>query len=107
MLTSLAQFMEDALYGATGYYSANHARTGTRGDYFTAPETGDAFGQLLSNILAGWQARLKAEPFWILEGGAGEGRLMRTLARPGGTYGVMERSAARREKIRQLNMPIQ
>ena len=147
MLTSLAQFMEDALYGPNGYYSAGHARTGTRGDYFTAPETGAAFGRLLAAIFQQWKLRLATDPFHLIEVGAGEGHLMRTIVaspqprqtsgespavwrpltpsqerenadiflsregegarRAGEAYAVIERSAARREKIRELNLPIQ
>jgi len=109
-MTSLAQFMEDALYGSNGYYSAGHAQTGTCGDYFTAPETGDAFGRLLAAIFQQWELRLSANPFHLIEVGAGEGRLTRAILKASEkppAYLAIERSAARREKIRLLNLPIQ
>jgi len=96
--------MEDALYGPLGYYGAGAARTGAGGDYFTAPETGAAFAQLLTAIFTAWRARLAADPFSLVEVGGGEGRLADALMGSwSADYTVVERSAARREKIKTAN----
>jgi SAM-dependent MidA family methyltransferase len=107
-MTPFAQFMEDALYGSDGYYSTGRAQTGMRGDYFTAPETGAMFGQLLKTIFQEWQKRLGLHEFHIVEVGAGI-----SLSSKGEGWGeatthhVVERSPARRKKIKELNLPIQ
>jgi len=114
-MITFAKWMEDTLYGPRGYYSSGLAKTGRDGDYFTAPETGAAFGQLLARIFLQWQTRLKADPFYGIEVGAGEGRLIEIIEKECRTHPVrdrptlvaVERSAVRREKLAARGLPIQ
>ena len=72
---TFAEFMEMALYGRGGYYSAGEP-FGAEGDFFTSPLAHPAFGALLAvQMEQVW--RLMGEPgrFEVLELGAGTGRL--------------------------------
>jgi SAM-dependent MidA family methyltransferase len=103
--------MENALYGADGYYAAGHARSGRDGDYFTAPDVSPLFGRLLAAIFGRWAETLPASPFHLVEAGAGEGVLSQSVARAlrqdvrrssDFSYIAVERSAARRQKLEFL-----
>src|SRR5690349_56599 len=98
---TFAEYMEDALYGPDGYYASGRAHSGQEGDYFTAPDTGPAFGRLLAEIFRQWQERLGYSPFHLIEAGAGEGSLAKRIAQaaPEFPYIAVERSAARRDKL--------
>lgn len=98
--------MENALYGPGGYYSENKADSGQSGDYFTAVDTGPAFGLLLSSLFQSWSQRTDLRPFAVVEAGAGTGRLAKVMAgqqdpahRFSG-YTAVELSYARREAMR-------
>jgi len=102
-MDTFAQYMEQVLYGPEGYYSAGLAKSGKKGDYFTAPDVGRVFGQLLAEIFKTWQTRLGAGHFSIVEVGAGEGRLAADiLAAHRFPYVAVERSAPRREALKEL-----
>ena len=99
--------MEQALYGPDGYYASGRARSGKAGDYFTAPDTGPVFGRLLAAIFSHWQTQFLAEPFELVEVGAGEGALAGPLVAALGSgrfrYTAVERSPARREALQRLS----
>jgi len=101
---TFAKHMEQVLYGPTGYYSSDAVRSGKAGDYFTAPDVGPVFGQLLARIFENWQDRLKLDSFTLVEAGAGEGRLAQDIlsARPF-PYAVIERSPNRREILKKIS----
>src|SRR5947209_5380051 len=124
---TFAQYMERALYGPEGYYAAGTARSGRGGDYFTAPDTGPVFGRLLAAIFVEWNERLGANPLHLVEVGAGEGALAKSILssspavvsggpRPGSrlttcrddgiVYTAVERSPARRKTLETLGLPI-
>lgn len=74
MLT-FADYMNRLLYGPAGYYSTGTAKSGKGGDYFTAPDVGSIFGQLLAEIFSSWKSKWNTDRFSLIEVGAGEGRL--------------------------------
>lgn len=97
------EYMEQALYGPAGYYSTGAAKSGKTGDYFTAPDVGEAFGVLLAEVFADWQKRLNAAAFRVVEAGPGEGRLAKDiLARHPFAYTAVEKSASRRQVLESL-----
>ena len=68
-----AQFMQLALYAPQlGYYSAGNQKFGTGGDFVTAPEISNLFGQTLAKQVAQILALSKGS---VMELGAGTGRL--------------------------------
>lgn len=76
------RFMEWALYDpGHGYYASGRAAPGRdEGDFTTAPQTSVIFGRCLANVVAAADRGLgEPDPFWLVEGGAGEGRLARDL----------------------------
>ncbi|MFW2438393.1 MAG: class I SAM-dependent methyltransferase [Arenicellales bacterium] len=74
-----SEFMHLALYApAMGYYTAGQRRFGAEGDFITAPELGDVFGQCLARQVSQILEEIDA-PCDILEFGAGSGRLAVTL----------------------------
>jgi len=102
MLT-FADYMERVLYGPAGYYSTGTARSGKSGDYFTAPDVGPVFGQLLAEIFETWRAKLHTESFSIMEAGAGEGRLAADILKSHPfPYIAVERSPYRRGILKNL-----
>lgn len=72
---SFAEYMRQRLYGSQGYYAQGTGQSGRSGDYFTAAETGNAFGALLTEWFLRWQEHDDTEPFSLVEAGAGEGKL--------------------------------
>ena len=76
---TFAEFMELALYHPDGYYSRD-SRVGARGDYFTSPTLHPAFGALIAiQLEVMWDTLGRPSPFWIVEPGAGDGRLATDL----------------------------
>lgn len=103
------QFMELALYASgTGYYEREADCVGRGGDFFTAVSVGEVFGRLLAVAMARWLESLRrgAEPLWVMEAGAHDGRLAGDIlswiaeCRPELLrylrYGVIEPSSRRR-----------
>jgi len=102
-MITFCEYMEQVLYGPAGYYSSGTAKSGKAGDYFTAPDVGSAFGQLLAEIFTGWQEKLDSEHFCLIEAGAGEGRLAKDIlqTRPF-RYIAVERSPVRRSFLEPI-----
>ena len=48
------QFMNEALYGAHGFYTSGVGRAGRRGDFITSPEIGPLFGAVIARALDAW-----------------------------------------------------
>jgi SAM-dependent MidA family methyltransferase len=69
-------FMEDALYGADGFYR-RRGGAGRRGaDFITSVEVGPLFGAVFANALDTWWEELgRPDPYVVIEGGAGRGAL--------------------------------
>ncbi len=77
-----ARFMEWALYHPEhGYYTSGRARVGSdHGDFTTAPHMTPVFARCLARWVAAADRALgEPDPFVLVEGGAGEGRLARDL----------------------------
>jgi len=98
-----AEYMDRVLYGPAGYYSTGIAKSGKNGDYFTAPDVGSVFGQLLAEIVDGWKEKLNSTSFSIIEVGAGEGRLAQDILKSSPMpYTVIERSQTRRDALKTI-----
>lgn len=71
------RFIELALFDeAFGYYGAGHVRIGQQGDFITAPHMSRLFAASLANLAVAADAALGSpNPFYLVEGGPGEGRL--------------------------------
>ena len=75
--TSFARYMELALYApGLGYYMAGARKLGRDGDFVTAPEISELFGQALATQVADVLAGTDGD---VLEIGAGSGALAATL----------------------------
>ena len=79
-----AAFMDLALnHPELGYYARAGRRSGRAGDFFTSVDTGPLFGELLGVQLAEMWRLTSAggplEPFDLVEAGAGNGRLARSV----------------------------
>lgn len=74
---TVAQFMEEALgHPELGYYTT-HDPLGARGDFITAPEISQIFGELIGVWCASvWQVMGEPSPFHLVEMGPGRGTLM-------------------------------
>lgn len=105
-----SEFMERALYEpGLGYYVAGHRKFGSGGDFVTAPEMGELFGQCLARQCGEVLASLGAGD--ILEFGAGTGvlcaQILESLQREGSLpehYYILELSAELRQRQRQTLM---
>jgi len=106
---SFSAFMQLALYApAMGYYSAGQHRFGAEGDFVTAPELGDVFGQCLAHQVAEVFQKIN-EPCELLEFGAGSGRLavslvseLEKLSALPDRYFILETSPDLQQRQRQL-----
>jgi SAM-dependent MidA family methyltransferase len=75
------EVIELALYGDEGFYVSGGA-AGRRGDFLTSPEVGPLFGAVVARALdACWEALDRADPFVVVEGGAGAGVLAKAVLR--------------------------
>ncbi|GAW91216.1 class I SAM-dependent methyltransferase [Calderihabitans maritimus] len=73
---SFAQFMEMALYyPELGYYNSAKLTIGRQGDFYTSPHVHSIFGQMLAEQLLEMAHLLPADPFVVVEFGAGKGFL--------------------------------
>ncbi|MEM9628395.1 MAG: SAM-dependent methyltransferase [Pseudomonadota bacterium] len=79
---SIAAYMELALnHPDWGYYQTREP-FGTAGDFITAPEISQVFGELIGLWLAtAWQDAGRPDPFRLVELGPGRGQLMADLVR--------------------------
>ncbi len=102
---SLSDYMAEALLHPEHGYYATRDPFGTEGDFITAPETSQMFGELLGLCLAqAWLDQGAPSPVSLVELGPGRGTLMRDMLRatravPGFTPDVLlvEASARLRE----------
>ena len=98
------QFMDQALYGATGFYTQSGS-AGRQGDFLTSPEVGPLFGAVIARHLdVEWHRIGEPEVFTVVDAGAGPGTLARAVlaAEPecasAMRYVAVEVSAAQRER---------
>ena len=105
-LVRFDEFMGDALYGVSGFYTSGDGRAGRRGDFITSPEVGPLFGTVIARALDAWWREMdRPNDFRVFELGAGPGTLARSIlaAEPeclGGDvskYVAVELSARQRE----------
>ena len=94
--------MEDALYGANGFYTSQ-GFAGRRGDFITSPEVGPLFGAVVARFLdEEWRRAGQPAKFNLFEVGAGPGTLARTVfaaqpaCMPALRYVAVERSDTQR-----------
>jgi NADH dehydrogenase [ubiquinone] 1 alpha subcomplex assembly factor 7 len=74
---SVAQFMAAALYDPRGGYYRRAPSIGANGDFITAPEVSQMFGELVGLWCAHeWEAMERPSPFHLIELGPGRGTLM-------------------------------
>lgn len=79
-LVRFDDFMNDALYGASGFYTSGAGRAGRRGDFITAPEVGPLFGTVLARAVDAWWIEAgRPDHFRVYEIGAGPGTLARSF----------------------------
>ncbi len=107
-----AEFMKECLYHPEhGYYS--RAESQRVADYYTSPEVHPIFGRLLARQFAeAWEQLGRPGTFWLVEAGAGTGRLARQVLDFAGRelpefyralrYVAVERSAPRRAAQQSL-----
>jgi len=103
--------MEAALYDPDGGFFASGR--GARRDFVTSPEVGSLFGACVARALDEyWRALGEPDPFLVIEGGAGNGRLARDVLRAEPSclravrYVLVERSAVLRAEQR-TRLPIE
>ncbi|ABG32985.1 methyltransferase [Roseobacter denitrificans] len=79
---SVAEYMGDCLLHPTlGYYTTQHPFGGS-GDFITAPETSQMFGELIGLCLVqAWVDQGRPSPFALVELGPGRGVLMADILR--------------------------
>jgi SAM-dependent MidA family methyltransferase len=85
---SVAQYMTACLYDPQHGYYTTREPFGAAGDFTTAPEVSQMFGELVALwLLSGWHRAGRPRPCHLVEIGPGRGTLMadmlRTLARAG------------------------
>ena len=74
------QFMDDALYGQSGFYVRGGRPAVLGGDFATAAELGSLFARCVAGYLdTVWHELGQPDPFVIVEGGAGRGTLCRDV----------------------------
>ena len=78
---TISRFMEHCLYDKQfGYYKSKAQTIGSLGDFITAPEISQVFGELIGIWLAQtWVDRGKPVPFSLVELGPGNGTMMRDI----------------------------
>ena len=71
--------MAEALYGANGFYMTGGS-AGRRGDFITSPEVGPLFGAVVGQFLdAEWKRIGRPDEFTVVDAGAGQGGLARSV----------------------------
>ena len=105
---SLSHYMQLCLLHPTMGYYVTHDPLGADGDFTTAPEISQMFGELLGLCLAqGWQDQGADGPVNLVELGPGRGTLMRDVLRIAGPHlpqhhvHLIEASPSLREVQRQ------
>ena len=77
-----AEFMEEALYAAGGYYTRPESPVGRQGDYVTGPSFSALFGRATERLLGRLDAAL-GRPATLLEAGYGGGEHLRAVLAAG------------------------
>ncbi|WP_419944194.1 SAM-dependent methyltransferase [Candidatus Poriferisodalis sp.] len=73
-------FMEDALYGPSGFYVRGGRPAARDGDFATSVELGTLFARCVAGYLdRTWNELGRPDPFVVVEGGAGRGTLCRQV----------------------------
>ncbi len=74
------EFMDEALYGASGFYVGGARPAARGGDFATSPELGTLFARCVAGYLdRTWDELGQPDPFVVVEGGAGRGTLCRDV----------------------------
>jgi len=90
---TVERFMEIALWHPEWGYYATHKPVGARGDFVTAPEISQVFGELIGLWLADfWQRSGASDPVILCELGPGNGTLMADLLRAAATIPTFRRA---------------
>ena len=102
-------FVDGALSGEGGFFEQGRGAGRAGHDFVTSPEVGALFGALVARALDGWWTDLDAaDPYFVVEAGAGRGRLAADVlaaapaCAPALRYLLVERSAALRDAQREL-----
>src|SRR5262245_18792053 len=102
-------FVEGALYGDGGFFAEGHGAGRAGRDFVTSPETGSLFGALVARAVDRWWTDLgNPDPLFVVEAGAGRGRLAADVLRavpdcsPALRYLLIQRSPALRAAQREL-----
>ena len=102
-------FVDEALYGGGGFFTGEHGAGRAGRDFVTSPETGSLFGALVGRALDRcWDDLGARDPFFVVEAGAGRGRLAADVVAshprcaPALRYLLVERSDARRAEQRDV-----
>ena len=98
------EFMDEALYGASGFYVRGGRPAARGGDFATSPELGTLFARCIAGYLdRAWDELGKPDPFVVVEGGAGRGTLCRDVlgqvaaCRDAVRYVIVERVDSQRD----------
>lgn len=62
-----------------GFFATGPLRSTKDGDFLTSPEVSPWFGRMLARFVTAEQERIAADPFVVVEAGAGSGSLLRQL----------------------------
>lgn len=90
---TVERYMEIALWHPQWGYYATHSPVGARGDFITAPEISQVFGELIGLWLADlWQRSGAPDPVIVCELGPGKGTLMADLLRAAATVPAFRRA---------------
>ncbi len=74
------EYMAACLYDREfGFFATGPLRSSKDGDFLTSPEVSPWFGRMLGRFVAKEQQRTGADPFLVVEVGAGSGSLLRPL----------------------------
>jgi len=102
-------FVEQALYGDEGFYATGGRAGHADGDFTTSVENGSLFGSCVARWLdAVWDELGRPDPFVVIEGGSGPGRLCRDVflavddCRDALRYVMVERSTIQRRDAYDL-----
>lgn len=80
----LAEYMHWCMADPTNGYYANQEAIGSKGDFITAPEISQMFGEMIGIwAVETWESLGKPSPFNLVELGPGKGTLMSDLLRIG------------------------
>jgi SAM-dependent MidA family methyltransferase len=76
------RYLELALYGPGGFFTAGRGAGRSERDFVTSPEVGPLFGRLVGRAIDSvWHELGSPDPFVVVEAGAGSGRLAREVLR--------------------------